>query len=515
MSSGHIQIHPDPSRPPVKRPREDSDPEDSGSSEADMDEMDFHHTENVTPTQAIGDNADHPEDATLQLPPPLTPEHAALRSDFEIITSMAMDRLYLRITADIKKSAADSAMAFQQTTDRLQSQVRSLGIRVTQLQQQILTNQRPIQHPETTPVAVPTKKTLSLRLTKKNSGDDTARTTTGTANTALPVAPTTPQIPSKNTRGWETVQNSVAKKTKAAPTPKLIPTKYPQMEREVICHFHHDDTNNMPTQPEKTYTERQVLADVALHRINTAFVDNKDVLVPPFIRARVTTRGSIVFTTGYNNNNVIYEDYISIIMDALSYYGKCEKVEIGKRFSQFLLHGVPTHLSIPEISDSIKANYPQLIQGQTPRWLTPADRREYKANSTIVMTLTGNIKKTDIGRQNLIVGNRECQLDDYIAFGRSTQCRKCQAYGHPAALCRNDPRCAVCAEPHETREHPCTLPTCKKGPTCTHPPIRCANCGTPHKASDPSCPERIKLRTIYKATVVANQGDAPMAGAAN
>jgi len=48
----------------------------------------------------------------------------------------------------------------------------------------------------------------------------------------------------------------------------------------------------------------------------------------------------------------------------------CEQVEIGKRFSQFLLHGVPTHLSLSEISDSIATNYPQLVQGQTPCWLT-------------------------------------------------------------------------------------------------------------------------------------------------
>jgi len=82
----------------------------------------------------------------------------------------------------------------------------------------------------------------------------------------------------------------------------------------------------------------------------------------------------------------VHEDYKTIIADALTYYVKCETVEIGKRFSQFLLHGVPTHLSLPEISDSIATNYPQLVQGQTPQWLTPASRRENKMNSTIVMT---------------------------------------------------------------------------------------------------------------------------------
>jgi hypothetical protein len=500
---------------PAKRAREASDREsDCDDTVADMDRMDFQRTEHLTATQAIGNDDENTEYITPQLPLPLSAEHAALRSDFEIIAASAMERLYRRIAKDMEKSVSDTRRAFETTTDQLQNQISSLGIRVSQLQQQILTYQQPIQPSKTTPAAVSTKKVLRLSLSKKSAGDFTAQTApASTESTPMMVSTTSQKLPTNN-RGWETVQSG-SKKMKAATTPKLIPTKFPQIEREVTCHFHQDDTNDTTTQLEKPYTERQALADIALRRINSAFVDNKDVLVPPFIRARVTTRGSIVFTTGNHNRNVVYEDYITIIKDALAYYGKCETVEIGKRFSQFLLHGVPTHLSIHEISDSIKTNYPQLIQGQTPRWLTPADRREHKANSTIVLTLTGNVKKTDIGRQNLIVGNRQCQLDDYISFGRSTQCRKCQAYGHPAALCQNDPRCAVCAESHETREHPCTLPTCRKGPTCTHPPIRCANCGTPHKASDPNCPERIKLRTINKATPVVNQGDAPMAGAAN
>jgi len=293
--------------------------------------------------------------------------------------------------------------------------------------------------------------------------------------------------------------------------PKLIATNYPQAEREVTCFFENDNTNGS-TQPEKTYAERQILADTALRKINSAFVDNKDVFLPPFIRACVTIRAAIIFTPGNDQNNIVYEDYITIIKHTLSYFGNCEKVEIRKRFSQFLLHGVPTHLSTPEISNSITTNYPQLVQGQMPRWLTPAERRKHKAASTIVMTLTGDIKKNAIGRQNLIMCNRECQLDDYIPYGRSTHCHNCQTYGHPAALCWNNTCCAVCAGPHNTREHPCTLPICKKGPTCTHPPIRCVNCNTARKANDPNCPEQIKLRTYSK---VATMRDAPMAGVAD
>jgi len=496
----------------MKRRREDSDSENGDNGEIDMDEMDFQHADNTTTPQTVGDGDDNLGQGVAELPPPLSAEHAALRSDFEIITRVAMENLYSRITADIAKSASDATIAFQKTTDQLRTQISSLGTRVTQLQQQILVYQRPVQPLVTVPAAPPAKKILKKTLTKKSTtGEDTARDVAAAGITAPGVTLATPPAPSTSARGWETVPSG-AKKQKT-PTPKLIPTKYPQAEREVTCYFPNSNTDDTADiQPDKTYAERQAVADTALRRVNAALVDNKDVFVPPFIRARVTVRGSVILTTSNAQHNVIYEDYSTIIADALSYYGKCEKVEIGKRYSQFLLHGVPTHLSLPEISNSISTNYPQLVQGQTPRWLTPADRREYKTNSTVVMTLTGNVKKADIGRRNLIVCNRECQLDDYIAYGRSTQCRNCQGYGHPAALCRSDSRCAVCAGPHETREHPCTLPICKKGPACTHPPICCANCDAPHKASDPNCPERIKLRTFNKTISTTNQGDAPMAG---
>jgi len=504
------------SQSPLKRPREDSPPvSEPDEEEQDNNRMDFQRTEHITPTQAIGDDNNDNDQELPQLAAPLSPEHAALRADFEIITATAMENLYNRITKDINKT---TALAVEKATGPLHNRIATMSARIAQLQQQVLTFKDEIQRIREIPFVAPVsankdpKKKKEKQLAhqaKSNTNSDTSPTYAAVATAAQtrPV-PTTP-----DTTGWTTLKVG-GQKDKKVPTTKLIPTTYPQAEREVVCYFTREDGPDA-IHAEQDYATRQIAADVALRQVNSAIVDNKDVFAPAFIRARVTVRGNIVFTTGNTQTNVIYEDYTTIIKDALSYYGECEHVEIGKRHSQFLLHGVPTHLSLPEISQSISSNYPQLTQSQTPRWLTPADRREHKANSTIVMTLTGNIKKAQIGRQHLIVCNRQCELDDYIAYGKTTQCRKCQAYGHPAALCRNNARCAVCAEPHETKEHPCSLPICKKGPACTHPPIRCANCDAPHKASDPNCPERIKLREITKINTNATiMGDAPEAAVA-
>jgi hypothetical protein len=487
------------SHSPMKRPREESPPaSDSDEGESDENRMNDDPTYNIP-----------------RLASPLSADHAALRADFEIITAAAMEHLYNRITNDINKT---TALAVEKATGPLHIRIATMSARIAQLQQQVLTYHDDVQRVSPIPIVAPASGKKDGKKKKEKQPADRANTNTN-GNTsptyaAIATAAQTSPVPmTPDTTGWTTLKVG-GQKDKKIPTPKLIPTMYPQAEREVTCYFTREEAPDT-TNPEQDYAARQTAADVALRRVNCAIVDNKDVFAPAFIRARVTVRGNIIFTTGNTQTNVIYEDYTTIIKDALSYYGKCEEVEIGKRHSQFLLHGVPTHLPLAEISQSISSSYPQLIQSQTPRWLTPADRRAHKANSTIVMTLTGNIKKAQIGRQHLIVCNRQCELDDYIAYGRSTQCRKCQRYGHPAALCRNNPRCAVCADPHETKEHPCTLPICKKGPACTHPPIRCANCDAPHKASDPNCPERIKLREITKIkTNAATMGDAPEAGVA-
>jgi hypothetical protein len=504
------------SRLPAKRARQDSDPESDDEDEANSDRMDFQQAENVTATQALGDDTGHPECDAPELPPPLSPEHAALRADFELITAAAMEHLYKRITQDVNRT---TALAVEKATSPLHNRIVTLSARVAELQQQVITYHHDIRRSHDIPFVAPASEKKDPKKKKeKQSAKQTNTNTNGNTNptyAAVATAAQTSPVPiTPDTTTWTTLKVG-GHKDKKIPTSKLIPTTYPQVEREVTCYFTRQEGPDT-IHTEQDYATRQIVADTALRRVNSAIVDNKDVFAPAFIRARVTVRGNIIFTTGNTQTNVIYEDYTTILKDALSYYGECEHVEIGKRYSQFLLHGVPTHLSLPEISLSISSNYPQLIQGQTPRWLTPADRREHKANSTIVMTLTGNIKKTQIGRQHLIVCNRQCELDDYIAYGRSTQCRKCQAYGHPATLCRNNPRCAVCADFHETKEHPCALPICKQGPACTHPPIRCANCGAPHEASDPNCPERIKLREITKInTNTTTMGDAPEAGAAN
>jgi len=70
--------------------------------------MDFQHTQYMTETQALDDTNNDSSHLEPMLPPPLSPEHAALRADLQMITGAAIEGLYVWITADTKKSMDDA-----------------------------------------------------------------------------------------------------------------------------------------------------------------------------------------------------------------------------------------------------------------------------------------------------------------------------------------------------------------------------------------------------------------------
>jgi hypothetical protein len=269
---------------------------------------------------------------------------------------------------------------------------------------------------------------------------------------------------------------------------KLVSSKYPITEREIIISF---------TEPLKA-APTETTADTALEKINKTIVDHKDIHQPPFIRARFSVNNNLVITTSNNNCGLDYDAYLNIIVDAVKFLGPAT-ARINERWSKFLIHGVPTHSSLESIRYDIETNYASLKLAQTPRWLAKPENRKNKLASTIVIALVGTVTLKQIGATRLLVRNRFCTIGEYVQYGPQTQCTKCQQYGHHTLRCQAlNPTCAVCAEPHMTKSHPCKISTCKEGPSCTHPPIKCAACGDMHKASDPKCPTRVKLSQEFR-----------------
>jgi hypothetical protein len=224
-----------------------------------------------------------------------------------------MESIYNVITKDINKT---TTLAIEKATSPLHNRIMTMSVYIAQLQGQLLTYQKDIQLGCEVPfVALASDQKDPKKKKEKQPANRINTNTKGNTNpiyaavaTAVQAAPT-PMT--SGTTGWTTLKVG-GQKDKKIPTPKLIPTTYLQAEWEVTCYFTREegpDTINA----EQDYATRQIAADAALRRVNSAIVNNKDVFVPAFICARVRVRGNIIFTTGNSQTNVIYEDYKSII----------------------------------------------------------------------------------------------------------------------------------------------------------------------------------------------------------
>jgi len=249
---------------PAKRAREENDTnsdsdsdsddsEDEGREEDDDNAMDFQHTEHITATQAIGGDVDEPASTAPQMASPLSPEHAALCADIEIITSNLLDQFARTISAKISVLFAQNNTTFQTATNSLTKQIATLSTRVTQMQQQLLLS---AQGPAATtnPTRGPSNIGPNPKKERKRKGKGATEnkynannplTNNGTSTrtyadtTKAPIAqphpPTEHATHATNVEGWENLKKKTQGRKPS--TPKLIPTMYPQAEREVTCHF--------------------------------------------------------------------------------------------------------------------------------------------------------------------------------------------------------------------------------------------------------------------------------------
>jgi hypothetical protein len=289
---------------------------------------------------------------------------------------------------------------------------------------------------------------------------------------------------------------TVERKRKKTPT-TVIPKALPRADREVII-----------TLGEKV-TDHTTIADQALQAINKVIKESTDITQPPFTLARITSNNRLVLTTNPTTKASDYTPYLQIIANVTQQL-KPTETRINERWTKFLLHNVPTNANLPAVRSEIEDTYPSLCLGQDPRWLVPTERRANKAASTLVISLIGHVDYKRLGTSQLAICNRMCKIDEYFSWHPTSQCSNCQEYGHHPKLCKADhPRCAVCAQNHTTKNHPCTISTCRAGSACTHPPVQCANCKGTHKAYDQTCPVRIKHMEEHKNKTTPDESMEP------
>jgi hypothetical protein len=289
---------------------------------------------------------------------------------------------------------------------------------------------------------------------------------------------------------------TVERKKKKTPT-TIIPKALPRVDREVILTLG------------ENITDATTVADQALQAINRVIRESSDITQPPFILARITNNNRLVLTTNPTTKASEYTPYLQIIANVTSSL-KPSETRINERWTKVLLHNVPTNADPNAIRNEIESTYPSLRLGQDPRWLVPTERCTNKTASTLVISLIGNVDHKRLGTSQLAICNRMCRIDEYYSWHPTSQCSRCQEFGHHPKLCKaQQPKCAVCTQNHTTKSHPCTISSCRAGAACTHPPIKCANCNNAHKANDHTCPIRTKLIAQYQTKPTPDESMEP------
>jgi hypothetical protein len=309
-------------------------------------------------------------------------------------------------------------------------------------------------HSTTAAAAAPTKKI-----------DSPAATTAkhARAATTTPTKTTTATTSENADYAWKPVVSRQTKRRQQI---------YPPAERRIVV------------QLAEAPNDTQKAADTALRTVNRALVGPPDVTVPPLYTTYVSRSNALVFTAGPRNQGRDYGPFLGIIRNALAEIPTVS-AHVSQRWTRYVLNEIPTATMPEDAREEIEMLYPAAKLAKAPRWLTTAENRQDKAASSMVITLVG---PTKLRHSKMSLFNRECDVGEYIPFRDTTQCSRCQRFGHPAALCKATPACAVCTQPHLTHQHPCNIPGCLKGRRCAHPPLCCALCQQPHKATDRSCP---------------------------
>ena len=162
-----------------------------------------------------------------------------------------------------------------------------------------------------------------------------------------------------------------------------------------------------------------------------------------------------------------------------------------------VLHGVPKkNLDLIDQPQAIRelegTNALKSISRVAPLMRKP--RNPTAPTHSIVIFLSNAEEADGCISEGVVIQTRTHQAVRYTPQCQTTQCFRCQGYGHKAATCTRTIKCGKCSKDHETR-------------SCSTETLQCANCNGPHAAWHPDCPRKIKERerlTLRQVTIPEN-----------
>lgn len=168
-----------------------------------------------------------------------------------------------------------------------------------------------------------------------------------------------------------------------------------------------------------------------------------------------------------------------------------------------MIHGIPTidfpdSSDLSEIKDEIETfNQGLRVVGQ-PYWITSEERRQDQLAGSIVVAFETEAEARQATSKRMIIAGLSLKVEKFQNIPATTQCNKCQKFGHMEANCRWEAACRYCAGPHNTRQH-CCMQCRSIGIKCAHLVPKCSNCSGAHSADFEGCETKFSILTRHQS----------------
>ena len=135
-----------------------------------------------------------------------------------------------------------------------------------------------------------------------------------------------------------------------------------------------------------------------------------------------------------------------------------------------------------------------------PYWLTSANKRLSQRVGSVAVAFATKEEANRAIRNRLYIAGISVRVEKLYSTAPTTQCSKCQGFGHLDSYCKRATTCRLCGDSHATKQHACTSCTsCStKATRCIHLVPKCANCKEAHTADSKTC--EVLLAIKKKAT---------------
>ena len=122
-----------------------------------------------------------------------------------------------------------------------------------------------------------------------------------------------------------------------------------------------------------------------------------------------------------------------------------------------------------------------------PHWISSRENRQVKQAGSVAIAFATQQEAERAIWNRLYIAGISSRVTKFYNVAQTTQCDKCQAFGHVESYCRRNAACRLCgAHDHSTQQHYCSV--CKsKGVHCSHLAPKCANCEGDHTANTKTC----------------------------